>query len=81
MPAHVDSDTLLRRDDAMVLTRRQLEVLVLMANGKNTKEIAGTLRISFKTVGCHRSNIMRRLDIHDVAGLVRYSIRNGLVKV
>ncbi|MCU1232494.1 MAG: LuxR family transcriptional regulator [Candidatus Solibacter sp.] len=63
-----------------VLTRRQLQILVLIANGMNAKEIAGMLHISSKTVGCHRSNIMRRLGIHDVAGLVRYSIRNGLVK-
>ena len=64
-----------------VLTKRQLQVLVQIANGVNTKEIAGILGISSKTVDCHRSNIMRRLDIHDAAGLVRYSIRKGLVKV
>jgi DNA-binding NarL/FixJ family response regulator len=64
-----------------ILTQRQLQVLLLIANGKNTKEIADILRISFKTVGCHRSNIMRRLNIHAVAGLVRYSIRHGLVKM
>lgn len=63
------------------LSRRQLQVLVLIANGMNTKGIADKLHISFKTVGCHRSNIMRRLDIHDVAGLVRYSIQHGLVKI
>jgi DNA-binding NarL/FixJ family response regulator len=64
-----------------VLTYRQVQVLQLIANGKTTKEIAEILRISFKTVGCHRRDIMRRLNIHAVAGLVRYSIRHGLVKM
>jgi DNA-binding NarL/FixJ family response regulator len=63
-----------------VLTSRQLQILVQIANGMTTKEIAGVLRISSKTVSCHRCSIMRRLGIHDAAGLVRYSIRHGLVK-
>jgi DNA-binding NarL/FixJ family response regulator len=61
------------------LTARQREVLQLVAEGKNTKEIAGRLDISVKTVEAHRLQLMARLDIHDVAGLVRYAIRSGLV--
>jgi DNA-binding NarL/FixJ family response regulator len=61
------------------LTARQREVLQLIAEGKNTKEIAGTLNISVNTVEAHRLQLMARLDIHDVAGLVRYAIRSGLV--
>ena len=61
------------------LTARQREVLQLIAEGKNTKEIAGTLDISIKTVEAHRLQLMARLDIHDVPGLVRYAIRSGLV--
>jgi DNA-binding NarL/FixJ family response regulator len=61
------------------LTARQREVLQLIAEGKNTKEIAGTLDISVKTVEAHRLQLMARLDIHDVPGLVRYAIRSGLV--
>jgi DNA-binding NarL/FixJ family response regulator len=61
------------------LTSRQLEVLQLVAEGKNTKEIADILNVSVKTVEAHRLQLMQRLDIHDVASLVRYAIRSGLV--
>jgi DNA-binding NarL/FixJ family response regulator len=61
------------------LTPRQREILQLIAEGENTKEIAGTLDISAKTVEAHRLQLMARLDIHDVPGLVRYAIRSGLV--
>jgi DNA-binding NarL/FixJ family response regulator len=63
-----------------LLTARQREVLQLIAEGYTTKEIARTLHISDKTVETHRMQLMDRLDIHDVAGLVRYAIRVGLVK-
>jgi DNA-binding NarL/FixJ family response regulator len=63
------------------LTTRQREVLQLIAEGRNTKEIAGLLGISIKTAEAHRLQIMDRLDIHDVAGLVRYAIRIGLASV
>ncbi|MEY2494145.1 MAG: hypothetical protein QOJ45_637 [Verrucomicrobiota bacterium] len=61
------------------LTARQREILQLIAEGKNTKEIGSTLEISAKTVNAHRLQLMARLDIHDVPGLVRYAIRSGLV--
>jgi DNA-binding NarL/FixJ family response regulator len=61
------------------LTQRQQEVLRLIAEGKTTKAIARTLGISIKTVESHRTLLMERLGIHDVAGLVRYAIRVGLV--
>ncbi|MEY2578834.1 MAG: hypothetical protein QOI49_1658 [Verrucomicrobiota bacterium] len=61
------------------LTARQREVLQLIAEGKNTKEIASTLEVSVKTVEAHRLQLMARLHIHDVPGLVRYAIRSGLV--
>jgi DNA-binding NarL/FixJ family response regulator len=61
------------------LTARQREILQLIAEGKNTKQVAGMLEISVKTVEAHRLQLMARLDIHDVPGLVRYAIRSGLV--
>jgi DNA-binding NarL/FixJ family response regulator len=61
------------------LTSRQREILQLIAEGRTTKEIADLLYISVKTVETHRMQLMKRLDIHDVAGLVRYAIRMGLV--
>ena len=61
------------------LTARQREILQLIAEGKNTKEIADTLQVSVKTVEAHRLQLMARLNIHDVAGLVRYAVRTGLV--
>lgn len=64
---------------AEVLTARQREVLRLVAAGRSTKEIAFDLRLSVKTVETHRAQIMERLGIRDVAGLVRYALRTGLV--
>lgn len=61
------------------LTPRQREVLQLIAEGHNTKEIAARLNLSAKTVETHRAQLMERLGIHDVAGLVRYAIRAGIV--
>lgn len=61
------------------ITPRQREILQLIAEGKSTKEIAEILYISSKTVETHRMQLMDRLDIHDIAGLVRYAIRIGLV--
>ena len=63
------------------LTPRQREILAFLAEGQATKTIARTLNISTKTVESHRAQLTERLDIHDVAGLVRFAIRTGLVKM
>jgi DNA-binding NarL/FixJ family response regulator len=87
---HVIADYLQRatgstsRVDTMIssttpLTLRQREILQLIAEGNTTKEIAAKLTLSVKTVETHRTQLMERLDIHDIAGLVRYAIRIGLV--
>ena len=62
------------------LTARQREVLQLIAEGLSTKEIAARLDLSVKTVETHRTELMERLGIHGIAGLVRYAIRVGLVR-
>jgi DNA-binding NarL/FixJ family response regulator len=61
------------------LTPRQREVLQLVAEGHTTKEIAKKLDITFKTAEAYRGELMRALDIHDIASLTRYAIRTGLV--
>ncbi len=66
-------------DPLQGLTARQREVLQMIAEGRSTKEIAADLGLSVKTVETHRAQIMERLEIHDVAGLVRFAIRAGLV--
>jgi two-component system, NarL family, response regulator NreC len=63
------------------LSVRERQLLRLIAEGRNTKEIADLLSISCKTVRAHRDHIMQKLDIHDTAGLVRYSIDHGLLEV
>jgi two-component system, NarL family, response regulator NreC len=60
------------------LTAREREILQLIAEGETTKEIASRLGLSVKTVESHRINLMRKLDIHETATLVRYAIRRGL---
>lgn len=61
------------------LTARQREILQLIAEGKSTKEMAFLLNVSIKTVETHRSQLMERLKIHDIAGLVRFALKAGLV--
>jgi DNA-binding NarL/FixJ family response regulator len=60
------------------LTSREREVVQRIAEGQTTKEIAAALGLSVKTVESHRINLMRKLDIHETATLVRYAIRRGL---
>jgi NarL family two-component system response regulator LiaR len=61
------------------LTGRKREVLQLVAEGKSSKQIASILGLSIKTVEAHRTQLMRQLDIHDIAGLARFAVRIGLI--
>lgn len=61
------------------LTIRQREILQLIAEGQNTKQIGGILKVSPKTVEYHRMKLMAGLDLHDVPGLVRFALRAGLI--
>ena len=63
------------------LTPRQREILQLLAEGQSTKQMALNLNISPKTVETHRAQLMARLQIHNIAGLVRYAIRHGLIQL
>ncbi len=74
LPEQHDNDNIFAR-----LTSRQREILQLIAEGNSTKEIANKLHISIKTIETHRSQIMERLNIHDIPGLVRYAIREGII--
>jgi len=73
----------LEREDttAQTLTKREREVVQLLAEGASTREIAGKLFISVKTVETHRANIMRKLGLRSVAELTKYAIREGLTSV
>lgn len=68
-------------DSGDVLTTREREVIQLLAEGKTSKEVAVTLNLSVKTAETHRTNLMRKLDLHSVADLTRYAVRNGIVQV
>jgi DNA-binding NarL/FixJ family response regulator len=67
-------------EKALRLTPRQREIVQLLAEGKNSREIAAALGTTFKTVETHRANIMRRLECHSVTELVRYAIRNDIIQ-
>jgi DNA-binding NarL/FixJ family response regulator len=62
------------------LSSREMEVLQLIAEGKPNKQVAAELGVSFKTVDKHRQHLMSKLDIHDVAGLTRYAIAEGIIE-
>jgi DNA-binding NarL/FixJ family response regulator len=62
------------------LSAREHQVLQLVGEGKSTKEVAKHLGVSVKTVESHRAKLMRKLDLHETAGLVRYAIRRGLIQ-
>jgi DNA-binding NarL/FixJ family response regulator len=72
----VDSDAVLP-----TLTPREREIVQLLAEGKSSKEVASHLNLSVKTAETHRSNIMRKLNLHSVSGLVLYAVRNNMVQV
>jgi|SRR5579864_1862621 len=63
-----------------LLSDREREILVLLAEGVSLKEIAGQLNLSVKTVDAHKYNLMRKLDVHDRTGLIRYAIRTKLIE-
>jgi two-component system, NarL family, response regulator NreC len=65
---------------SVALTSRERQVLQLVGEGRSTKQIAALLGISIKTADNHRAKLMDKLDIHQVAGLVRYAIRSGLIE-
>jgi len=67
-------------DERRRLTPREGEIIQMLAEGKTTKEVAVKLGISVKSAESHRSNIMRKLDLHSVSDLVRYAIRNKIVE-
>lgn len=68
------------RKKSISLSPREVEVLQLIAEGKPNKEIAAELGVSFKTADKHRQNLMAKLNIHDVAGLTRYAIAQGIIE-
>jgi DNA-binding NarL/FixJ family response regulator len=74
---HTDGET----SNQCVLTPREREVIQLVAEGKSTKEVATALSLSVKTAETHRTNLMRKLDLHSVADLTIYAVRNGIVQV
>jgi DNA-binding CsgD family transcriptional regulator len=75
-PAHECTD---QKNQVEQLTGRQREILQLIAEGQNTKQIADILKVSPKTVEYHRMKLMAGLNLHDVPGLVRYAVRVGLI--
>ncbi len=78
--AVVDAYLSKEEPEAEPISARERQVIQLIGEGKSTKEIAAVLGISIKTVESHRVRLMRKLDIHEVASLVRYAIRCGLVE-
>ena len=78
LPTAITSARAIRRR-LVKLTPRQLQVLRLIAEGLTTAAVARRLRLSVKTVETHRTELMRRLGIHDVAALVRYAVRLGVI--
>jgi DNA-binding NarL/FixJ family response regulator len=84
LDGYLDRDTpedAAAQDSDDVLTTREREVIQLLAEGKTSKEVAVTLNLSVKTAETHRTNLMRKLDLHSVADLTRYAVRNGIVHV
>ncbi len=67
-------------DSLEKLTTREREILQLIAEGNTTKDVANKLNISAKTADTHRTNVMNKLNIHDIAGLTRFAMQNGLIE-
>ena len=69
------------QDPYRQLTNREREILKLLAEGHNTREIANMLIISIKTVEGHKTNLMAKLDIHNRTDLIKYALRKGIIKI
>jgi DNA-binding NarL/FixJ family response regulator len=69
-----------KNEQLALLTEREIEILRLIAEGLSNKEIGDRLFISHRTVDTHRTNLMQKLDVHNIAGLVRLAIESGLVR-
>ena len=81
LEAHSKPGSLLKPRTRNRLTPREREVVQLLAEGKTSKEVAVVLNLSVKTTETHRTNIMRKLDLHSLADLTLYAVRNGIVQV
>src|ERR1041385_1459150 len=77
---HRNGDSKSETTASPALTRRQTEVVQLIADGYSSRQIAGVLSVSRKTVEKHRQAVMNKLDIHEVASLTRYAVSNGIVE-
>jgi two-component system response regulator NreC len=75
---HVRNSLLAQSSAFSVLTARERQILQLLAEGKNTKQMAASFKVSIKTVEAHRKHIMKKLNIHSVSGLTKYALREGL---
>ncbi|OUM08186.1 DNA-binding response regulator [Pseudomonas syringae] len=75
------SDKAIKAKERYNLTARQLEILRLIVRGKSTREIASGLSLSIKTIETHRSQVMKRLQIYDVAGLVLFCVRERIISL
>jgi DNA-binding NarL/FixJ family response regulator len=78
---YIQPDLVSSPDTKDRLSPREAEILRLIADGKNNKEIAYALELSTKTIETHRQNLMKKLDIHNIAGLVRYAIREQIIPI
>jgi DNA-binding NarL/FixJ family response regulator len=67
--------------ETLILTKKEREVLQLIAEGHTSKQIASHLEIAVKTVESHRVNIMNKLDIHSIADLTKFAIRHGITQM
>ena len=74
------SGTLGSNSELENLTEREVEILKLVAEGMTNKEIGDALFISHRTVDTHRTNLMKKLEVNNVAGLIRFAMKNGLVE-
>jgi DNA-binding NarL/FixJ family response regulator len=78
--SHKSNGILSQSSDLDNLTEREIEILKLVADGMTNKEIGETLFISHRTVDTHRTNLMKKLEVSNVAGLIRFAMKNGLVE-
>lgn len=78
---YIQPDLVSNPDTKDRLSPREAEILRFIADGKNNKEIAYALDLSTKTIETHRQNLMKKLDIHNIAGLVKYAIREQIIPI
>ena len=75
----IENSKLIKKDGLCELTTREIEILKLIAEGNSNKQIGDKINISHRTVDTHRTNIMKKIGVNNIAGIIRFAMQRGII--